>query len=74
MTAVRIQDFNENSKPDINNDFLMTFNDNSESKTRLRDAFYSMMPEHQALTPVYVNSRDDVAAQDAYIVIVNDDN
>lgn len=29
---------------------------------------------NQTLTPVYVNSRDDVAAQDAYIVIVNDDN
>ena len=29
---------------------------------------------NQTLTPVYVNSRDDVAAQDAYIVIVDDDN
>lgn len=29
---------------------------------------------NQAITPVYVNSRDDVAAQDAYIVIVDDDN
>lgn len=45
MTDVRIQDFGENSKPDTNNDFLMTFNDNSESKTRLRDAFYSMVPD-----------------------------
>ena len=45
MTDVRIQDFNENSKPDTNNDFVMTFNDNSESKTRLRDAFYSMVPD-----------------------------
>ena len=39
MADVRIQDFNENLKPDTNNDFLMTFNDGSESKTRLRDAF-----------------------------------
>ena len=45
MTNVRIQDFNENSKPDNNNDFVMTFNDNSESKTRLKDAFYSMVPD-----------------------------
>ena len=30
MTDVRIQDFNENLKPDTNNDFLMTFNDGSE--------------------------------------------
>lgn len=45
MTDVRIQDFGENSKPDVNNDFVMTFNDNSESKTRLRDAFYSMVPD-----------------------------
>ena len=45
MADVRIQDFNENLKPDTNNDFLMTFNDGSESKTRLRDAFYSMVPD-----------------------------
>lgn len=45
MADVRIQDFNENSKPDVNNDFVMTFNDNSESKTRLRDAFYSLVPD-----------------------------
>lgn len=45
MTDVRIQDFGENSKPDANNDFLMTFNDGSESKTRLRDAFYSLVPD-----------------------------
>lgn len=44
MTDVRIQDFNENLKPDTNNDFLMTFNDGSESKTRLRDAFYGLVP------------------------------
>lgn len=45
MTDVRIQDFGENSKPDANNDYVMTFNDNSESKTRLKDAFYSMTPD-----------------------------
>lgn len=45
MTDIRIQDFGENSKPDNNNDFVMTFNDSSESKTRLRDAFYSMVPD-----------------------------
>lgn len=45
MADVRIQDFGENSKPDTNNDFVMTFNDNSESKTRLRDAFYSLVPD-----------------------------
>ncbi|WP_218816297.1 hypothetical protein, partial [Lactobacillus crispatus] len=45
MANVRIQDFNENLKPDTNNDFLMTFNDGSESKTRLRDAFYSLVPD-----------------------------
>lgn len=45
MTDVRIQDFGENTKPDVNNDFVMTFNDNSESKTRLRDAFYAMVPD-----------------------------
>lgn len=45
MTDIRIQDFGENSKPDNNNDFVMTFNDHSESKTRLRDAFYSMVPD-----------------------------
>ncbi|MDB6257663.1 hypothetical protein ODU72_03050 [Lactobacillus amylovorus] len=45
MTDIRIQDFGENSKADANNDFVMTFNDNSESKTRLRDAFYSMVPD-----------------------------
>lgn len=44
MTDIRIQDFGENSKPDANNDFVMTFNDNSESKTRLKDAYYSMVP------------------------------
>ena len=44
MTDIRIQDFGENSKPDTN-DFVMTFNDNSESKTRLKDAFYSMVPD-----------------------------
>ena len=45
MTDIRIQDFVENSSPDNNNDFLMTFNDNLESKTRLRDAYYSMVPD-----------------------------
>ena len=45
MADVRIQDFNENLKPDTNNDFLMTFNGGSESKTRLRDAFYAMVPD-----------------------------
>ena len=45
MADVRIQDFNENWKPDTNNDFLITFNDGSESKTRLRDAFYSLVPD-----------------------------
>lgn len=45
MTDIRIQDFSENSKPDTNNDFLMTFNDSSESKTRLKDAFYAMVPD-----------------------------
>ena len=45
MTDIRIQDFGENSKPDNNNDFVMTFNDSSESKTRLRDTFYSMVPD-----------------------------
>ena len=45
MADVRIQDFNENLKPDTNNDFLMTFNDGAESKTRLRDAFYAMVPD-----------------------------
>lgn len=45
MADVRIQDFNENLKPDTNNDFLMTFNDGSESKTRLKDAFYAMVPD-----------------------------
>ena len=45
MADVRIQDFNENGKPDTNNDFLMTFNSGSESKTRLRDAFYAMVPD-----------------------------
>lgn len=45
MADVRIQDFNENLEPDTNSDFLMTFNDNSESKTRLRDAFYAMVPD-----------------------------
>ena len=45
MTDIRIQDFGENLKPDNNNDFVMTFNDSSESKTRLRDAFYSMVPD-----------------------------
>ena len=45
MADVRIQDFNENWKPDTNNDFLMTFNDGSESKTRLRDAFYGLVPD-----------------------------
>ena len=45
MADVRIQDFNENWKPDTNNDFLMTFNDVSESKTRLRDAFYGLVPD-----------------------------
>ena len=45
MTDVRIQDFDENSRPDANNDFMMVFNNNSEAKTRLRDAFYSMVPD-----------------------------
>lgn len=52
MTDIRIQDFGENSKPDTNNDFVMTFNDSSESKTRLRDAFYSMVPDG---TPTHNN-------------------
>lgn len=45
MADVRIQDFNENWKPDNNNDYFMTFNGGSESKTRLRDAFYAMVPD-----------------------------
>ena len=39
MTDVRIQDFGENSRPNANDEFMMIFNDNSEAKTRLRDAF-----------------------------------
>ena len=45
MNDIRIQDFGENFKADTNNDFVITFNDHSESKTRLRDAFYSMVPD-----------------------------
>ncbi|NRO38173.1 hypothetical protein IMAU30002_00297 [Lactobacillus helveticus] len=45
MTDIRIQDFGENPNADNNNDFLMTFNNNSESKTRLKDAYYSMVPD-----------------------------
>lgn len=45
MTDVRIQDFGENSRPNANDEFMMIFNDNSEGKTRLRDAFYAMVPD-----------------------------
>lgn len=45
MTDIRIQDFGENPNADTNNDFVITFNDNSESKTRLKDAYYSMVPD-----------------------------
>ena len=45
IQAQQPKHFSENSKPDTNNDFVMTFNDNSESKTRLRDAFYAMVPD-----------------------------
>lgn len=45
MTDVRIQDFNENPKPDANDEFMMIFNNNSENKTRLRDAYYGIVPD-----------------------------
>lgn len=45
MTDIRIQDFNENPKPDANNEFMMIFNNNSENKTRLRDAYYGIVPD-----------------------------
>ena len=48
MADVRIQDFNENLKPDANNDFMMTFNNDTENKTRLRDAFYGLVPDGES--------------------------
>ena len=48
MTDVRIQDFGENSRPNANDEFMMIFNDNSEGKTRLRDAFYGMVPDGES--------------------------
>ena len=45
MADVRIQDFNENWKPDTNNDFLMTFNGGLELKKKMRDNFFSMVSD-----------------------------
>lgn len=45
MANMRIQDLNENWKPDTNDNFALTFTGNGESKTRLRDLYYSLVPD-----------------------------
>lgn len=45
MTDVRIQDLAENTKPDTNDNFALTFTGNSETKTKLRDLYYSLVPD-----------------------------
>lgn len=45
MANMRIQDLNENWKPDTNDNFALTFTENGESKTRLRDLYYSLVPD-----------------------------
>lgn len=45
---MRIQDLNENWKPDTNENFALTFTGNGETKTRLRDLYYSLIPDGAA--------------------------
>lgn len=45
MATTKIQDLNENLKPDTNENFALTFTENGETKTRLRDLYYSLIPD-----------------------------
>lgn len=45
MANVRLQDFGENWKQEPNDNYALTFNGSSESKIRLRDLYYSMVPD-----------------------------
>lgn len=48
MATTRIQDLSENWKPDTNENFALTFTENGETKTRLRDLYYSLIPDGAA--------------------------
>ena len=48
MATTRIQDLSENLKPDTNENFALTFTENGETKTRLRDLYYSLIPDGAA--------------------------
>lgn len=48
MASTRIQDLSENWKPDTNENFALTFTGNGETKTRLRDLYYSLIPDGAA--------------------------
>lgn len=48
MATTRIQDLSENWKPDTNENFALTFTGNGETKTRLRDLYYSLIPDGAA--------------------------
>lgn len=45
MANVRLQDLNENWKQDANDNYALTFTQNSENKIRLRDLYYSLVPD-----------------------------
>lgn len=48
MATTKIQDLSENLKPDTNENFALTFTGNGETKTRLRDLYYSLIPDGAA--------------------------
>lgn len=45
MVNVKLQEFGENWKQEPNDNYALTFNGSSESKIRLRDLYYSMVPD-----------------------------
>lgn len=48
MATTKIQDLSENLKPDTNENFALTFTENGETKTRLKDLYYSLIPDGAA--------------------------
>lgn len=90
MTNVRLQDLGENWKQEPNDNYALTFNGSGEAKIRLRDLYYSMVPDGAAahnnvfrgqnlgaLTPTHITNIQNGTFRDMFIgdyFSINDSN
>ena len=80
MANVRLQDLGENWKQEPNDNYALTFNGSGEAKIRLRDLYYSMVPDGAAahnnvfrgqnlgaLTPTHITNIQNGTFRDMFI-------